>query len=327
MTLTFGESMKNLNLIFASFLAFTIFSPQAFSAAKKGNEGSGGGDICENRIKNIRDDLSEWIRNGGPNNLKFSEGVNASQYSYAMLDQIERAKVKCVGKGDVGYPVKVNETPKVCRFDAVNEGSITCDFTKFQETSESDQYVLIHHEYAGLAKLENPNGADSTYALSNQISNYLVNQVIRKLSVNAPVISSIDEKLQMNFLPKGTLITIPLNTVINSTVVDLELGSLRDNENRSIKCKIGINPSYDLRKVQGILVLKISSAEFTGESYIINLQETPKISKNPLNTLKNAVNCENSNSYGAKWTINIKSFRKFIDSIGGTLSIPNPVEF
>ncbi len=50
-------------------------------------------------------------------------------------------------------------------------------------TSESDQYVLVHHEYAGLAGIEISKGEDSDYQVSNQISGYLENQVIKKLAV------------------------------------------------------------------------------------------------------------------------------------------------
>jgi hypothetical protein len=41
----------------------------------------------------------------------------------------------------------------------------------------------VHHEFAGLAAIEPPIGDESQYLVSNQISGYLVNQVVKKLAV------------------------------------------------------------------------------------------------------------------------------------------------
>jgi hypothetical protein len=106
-----------------------------------------------------------------------------------MFAQLEGANIRCVGPTDPGFPVTVNGTPKVCRFDQVSGGQITCDFLKFNATGESDQYVLIHHEFAGLARVELPNQADSYYEISNQISGYLQDVVVKRLAVK-PVVQS-----------------------------------------------------------------------------------------------------------------------------------------
>jgi hypothetical protein len=50
-------------------------------------------------------------------------------------------------------------------------------------TDQSDQYVLIHHEYAGLAGFEVNDGESSQYEISNQISGYLEDQIVKKLVV------------------------------------------------------------------------------------------------------------------------------------------------
>lgn len=158
----------------------------ALSFARAGSEGVGGGDLCENRIKIIRDDLSDWIKKGGPNGLVLPSEITIGQYTKTMLNQIEHGKIQCVSEGDEGYPVNIDGIAKVCRFDiSSNESKITCDYNKFQSMKESDQYVLVHHEYAGMANLEIPNGADSNYFISNQISEYLVDQVVKKLSVKS----------------------------------------------------------------------------------------------------------------------------------------------
>jgi hypothetical protein len=149
---------------------------------------SGGGDVaCEDRIKVIRDDITQWIKDGGPNGLRLATGWTAETYSSQMLGKIQSAKVKCVGAGDRGYPVKIGNTPKVCRFDRSDSvDRITCDFMKFGATVESDQYVQMHHEYAGLAGIELPNAEDSNYQISNQISGFLEEQIIKKLAVHKP---------------------------------------------------------------------------------------------------------------------------------------------
>ncbi len=38
-------------------------------ALAKGPSGSGGGDLCENRIKIVRDDIENWILKGGAKGL------------------------------------------------------------------------------------------------------------------------------------------------------------------------------------------------------------------------------------------------------------------
>jgi hypothetical protein len=51
------------------------------------------------------------------------------------------------------------------------------------KTSEAGQYRLIHHEYAGLARIEKNYGSASDYEFSNQITNYLEHQTVLKLAL------------------------------------------------------------------------------------------------------------------------------------------------
>jgi hypothetical protein len=163
-----------------------------------GSEGRGGGDLCENRIKIIRDDIKSWINNGGPESLDLPAGVSVQRYSSAMLNAITTARINCVGSGDKGYPVRIDGTAKYCRFDKGFLGSkITCDNSKLMATRDSDQYILIHHELAGLAGVEVPNNDDSDYTVSNQISGFLVTEVIKKLAVKpqGPIVQRPTGKL------------------------------------------------------------------------------------------------------------------------------------
>jgi hypothetical protein len=162
-------------------LSFICFNSIAY--AQRGSEGVGGGDLCENRIQEIRNDISSWILKGGARDLKLTD-ISAEKYAQRMLVEAKRSKIKCVGKGDLGYPVEINGTPKVCRFDKTHRLSqITCDYEKFQKMQAAEQYILIHHEYAGLADIERPNGDSSNYEISNQISAYLEDQITKKLVV------------------------------------------------------------------------------------------------------------------------------------------------
>ena len=125
--------MKTLLTLVLILLAETSF-------ARMGNEGGGGGDPCEDRIKIIRSDLRSWINNNGSSSLQLPDGMTTATYSANMLSAISKAQIQCVGPQDKGYPVTVAGTAKVCRFDVSAQGSsITCDYSKFRELSETEQ--------------------------------------------------------------------------------------------------------------------------------------------------------------------------------------------
>lgn len=173
------------------FLSFIM--SMSLAHAKVGSEGVGGGDLCEDRIKVVRDDIKTWIKGGGPAGLKLNDNMPVKQYSDSMLNSIGNAKVRCVTNGDEGYPVSVDGLAKVCRFDNNEKGMmITCDFNKFQAMKETAQYVLVHHEYAGLSQVEIPNGSDSDYSISNQLSAFVVNEVVKKLSIKPATLKSYE---------------------------------------------------------------------------------------------------------------------------------------
>lgn len=167
--------MKKLILI--SILALSGVSAVASNGAR------GGGDLCEDQIQIVRDDIKSWIQAGGGESLDL-KNVTAKDYSEGMLSQIASAKIRCVSEGDKFYPIQVNGTPKVCRFDRKQKESwITCDTQKFLATSVGNQYILVHHEFAGLAQIENPNEDQSSYDISNQINTYLSATIVKKLYV------------------------------------------------------------------------------------------------------------------------------------------------
>jgi hypothetical protein len=166
---------KLSSLILTSLLLLQI-SPTAFAGHKEGN----GGDMCEDRIKVIRDDIASWIQKGGSKGLKLPGTTNLSEYDSEMLKNISSAQINCTSD-----KVFVGTIEKTCKnyLDESNTPQIICNALRLLRTSESDQYVLVHHEYAGLSGMEATNQGDSHYEISNQISGYLENQVIKKLVV------------------------------------------------------------------------------------------------------------------------------------------------
>jgi hypothetical protein len=169
-------NFKGLQMFSLATLTLLCFS--AFAGKE-----TGGGDLCEDRIKFIRDDIKNWIDNNGFFGLILPSGTSAKDYSTRMLEQIKKAKISCVSIGDEGYPVTIGATPKTCRFDSTEtESDITCDLLKVNSTPQADLYVLVHHEYAGLAEIEIPDLDDSQYSVSNQLSEF-EDQVVKKLSI------------------------------------------------------------------------------------------------------------------------------------------------
>jgi len=144
--------------------------------------------------EDIRDDIRNWINQHGPerNKLKLPSGLTADQYSQRMSSYLtvykngngsihEATDIECVH-----HPIKVQGHEKVCRFDDESGPKITCYYEGFldQKTmSEEGQYRLIHHEYAGLAGPELPDGPQSTYPISDQIAGSLQFQIVKKLVV------------------------------------------------------------------------------------------------------------------------------------------------
>ena len=146
-----------------------------------GREGGGGDVSCEDRFKIIRDDIKKWISDGGSAALTLPPDVTSQQYDAAMLENIGRAQVSCTDE-----PVKIGKAEKTCKFfwDDSNAPNILCNRTLFvKETKGDDQYVQVHHEYAGLANLEAPDGEGSKYPISNQITEFFENKVSRHLAV------------------------------------------------------------------------------------------------------------------------------------------------
>ena len=161
-------------------LQLLIFMALVGMPVHAADKGLNGGDMCEDRFKAVSDDIASWLKAGGSEGLTFPKGLTLSQYDSGLLNEIGKAVVSCVDQ-----ELTVGGAEKTCEnfVDSKGTPQIVCNDKRFMATSASNQYVLVHHEYAGLAGFEENDGPSSHYPLSNQITGYLADEVVKKLVV------------------------------------------------------------------------------------------------------------------------------------------------
>lgn len=179
-----------------AIFAFALFSASASAQQKSvtqptfGNEGSGGGDACEMRVREIARDIRSWIVRGDADSLELDGVTSLERYKTGMLDHIggsSKRNVKQAGINCTADTLKIGNVEKTCinRRSESGRGYITCNSVRFmRETKEEDQYRLIHHEFAAIAGFEASSGyEDSKYPLSDQLDAYLVDVTVKRLAV------------------------------------------------------------------------------------------------------------------------------------------------
>ena len=210
--------------------------------AKMGTESSGG-DASQARVNEIREDILNWIENKGGEDLILPSGITYEDYVSKMSAVLQPKKVII---GFTEEKVIYDNAEKTCRSfidDDNSEMNILCNISRFEETKKSDQYKLIHHEYAGLVRIEKNDGAASDYNLSSQITDYLDYKKILKLALkkdyrkdctlNLPVLNNIDQinKNVITFYKnKGYAITSKENAKYSLDNFDFECGNMRRQE-------------------------------------------------------------------------------------------------
>ena len=170
---------KNKFIIYSCF--FLILSSPVL--AKMGTESGGGGDASEERVNEIRIDILNWIEKGGAKDLVLPRNVSYKEYTSNMSSILQAQKV-IIGFTD--EKVILGDTEKTCKsyvLDDTLEMHILCNISRFESTKDSDQYRLIHHEYAGLARVERNEGAASDYNISAQITDFLSYETVFRLAV------------------------------------------------------------------------------------------------------------------------------------------------
>ncbi len=172
-----------------------LFISVAAWAASGGHDGNGG-DSNEPNFKAVAANISEWIQSGNADSIQLPAGVSLSEYKGKMLDVLSGYQISFTAD-----EVVVLGQPKTCKnwIDQNHERQIRCNLQRFAFEYQNDIneiYRLVHHEFAGLAGLESNSGQNSKYAISNQISAYLEDQVVKRLPVTSPQFQS--EGLQMS---------------------------------------------------------------------------------------------------------------------------------
>ncbi|WP_408098899.1 hypothetical protein ACJVC5_08265 [Peredibacter sp. HCB2-198] len=148
-----------------------------------GGESGGGGDSLEERVDEIRADILTWINAGGSKSLVLPNDITHENYVSLMTDILQPKKVVL---GFEESEINVGGVPKTCRGYISKENQrphILCNIARFKGTGEAEQYRLIHHEYAGLVRIEKNDGAASDYAISSQLTDYLRRKTVLRLAV------------------------------------------------------------------------------------------------------------------------------------------------
>lgn len=165
--------MRTPNLKFLALalgLSTSILFNPTFAASKMGGDSGGGGDASEIRVNEIRSDILKWINNDGANQLKLPNDLSYGEYSDKMTEILQPKRVVISFEEK---EVSVKGIAKTCKgfiSKSDSKAHILCNISRFKNTSESEQYKLIHHEFAGLVNVEKNEGAASDYSISSQIT-------------------------------------------------------------------------------------------------------------------------------------------------------------
>lgn len=203
----FNSNATTKLITFSMVAGLASFATSA--QAEGGDWGPGsGGDMCVERIKEIRDDIHKWINRGGSANLDFAKVADPENgkskpdhYNAVMTAAFAKAGIECVDETLYINEDTDNPIPRTCVNQVnpeTNAQRIRCTRSDFKNLkSEVDgaeqQYRLVHHEYAGLAGIEAnkllPNGEvdeDSSMILSGQLGAFLEEVTVKRLAVKAP---------------------------------------------------------------------------------------------------------------------------------------------
>jgi hypothetical protein len=192
-----GLPTKGLFMISKTLILLSCLSMSSLTfAAAKGAGSGGGGDASEERVNEVRSDIVKWIQKGGAKSLNLPADISYEQYVDSMSDILQPKKVVIAFTEEKVLVKRVEKTCKGFYAESPLQANILCNISRFKNTSESQQYSLIHHEYAGLVDIEKNEGAASDYSISNQITAYLENQIVKKLAVRSQLPDTCDEECE-----------------------------------------------------------------------------------------------------------------------------------
>ena len=165
-----------------------LFALPLHNNAFAGREGNGG-EPAELIFKQIAQNIQQWIASGNADEIKLPHGISLALYKKKMIRALNHYTISFTES-----PIFIGASEKACRNkpDSLGGGEILCNDSRFYlsyDRNIDDVYRLVHHEFAGLAGLEVNRGAESDYFISDQISGYQKEEVLRRL----PVVKNDDE--------------------------------------------------------------------------------------------------------------------------------------
>lgn len=217
---------------------FTILGSLTSHADRIGN----GGDVCESRILTIRNDISAWMTKNGAAALKLQKGLPLARFNTGMMSAFTKTSVACVDE-----KLFVGAAEKTCKnvITLFGKSFIRCNYSRFMATTETDQYMLIHHEYAGVAGFEVNSGEESDYAISRQITGFLQDEVIKRLVVPSTSHSARVKTCDLNRNQQQTIPRIIAKTIYEMIVPELQKLGIETATDPKVSLILGSNSSFE----------------------------------------------------------------------------------
>lgn len=272
----------NFKLSLISFMCFLISSNlYSQKLIGQGSEGGGGGDTAnEARVEEIRKDLLTWIENGGAKSLKFNNLISYDDYVTRMKSILLPKKVTVIfvkndKSKDPELKVSVDGQPKTCRSlysskpESFGQPKIICNIFRFNKFSDdirysnldTEQYRLIHHEFAGLVGVEKNEGAISDYYFSSQVSANLEKTEIFRLAIkNTNNLRSHNCKISVDLDLLNSYKVEKLGEIIGSSGVVVN-GYFVGVETMNTDFVFQVQELIDDESVGNVFSLKVSSAK------------------------------------------------------------------
>lgn len=141
-----------------------------------------GGDPIELQFQEVATNIGQWIESGNADALEMPDAISLDAYKQRMLRTLEGYRISFTEDS-----VVVEGAQKVCQNSGPSSqpGKILCNRKAFValKSDSAQLYQLVHHEIAGLSGIELGLGANSDYFISRQISDYLRDEVVKRLPV------------------------------------------------------------------------------------------------------------------------------------------------
>jgi hypothetical protein len=280
-----------LVLLSLLFLSSNVF------ASKRGQDKGNGGDICENKMRNITNEMESWLLNDEFVGIKLPSKLTEKAYKKGMLNAVRKSQLSCTSE-----KVFIGAAEKTCMNfrDIRGNARIVCNFDRFLKTDEQEKYRLMHHEFAGVAGFESNNGNEaSVYRISNQISEFLQKEEVFKLGIkpetqtgsspNAKTIKNVTIcsitctsagfHISHNEISYGTISFADYNEdnssnqgICSTQATDLDIASDRESGERSFGIDIKECSRISAGKYRGEKVNVITEELTDGNTYVTGIK-------------------------------------------------------